>query len=274
MYAKIFAQMFDGTLCTKGPWQALVTFQQMLILADLDGNVDMTPAAISRRTTIPLDIIQLGIAALLEPDPESRTPTEEGRRLLPLSEGRSWGWRIVNYAHYRQLQREQDRRAYHREYWHKRKDKGAEQPDLNVTQHTQPNQPIAYAEAKTYAETEAEAKETKTKRSRAAAGAAFVVPAWVPSEEWDAFVEHRKAIRGVPFTEAAKKGVIRELEKLTGQGHDAASLLQTAVTRGWRTVFPPAAQKATQCGSVSEAGMATYANGISLKTRIFGNESN
>ena len=30
MYVKIFSQIYDGTLCTKGPWQALVTFQQLL----------------------------------------------------------------------------------------------------------------------------------------------------------------------------------------------------------------------------------------------------
>ena len=145
MYAKVFGQIYDGTLCTKGPWEALVAFQQLLVLADQDGNVDMTASAISRRTTIPIEIIEKGIQALLLPDPESRTPTEDGKRIVPLSEGRAWGWRVVNYLHYRQLKREDDRRAYHKEYWHKRKLK-----DSTQTQHTQPNQPIAeaYAEAK------------------------------------------------------------------------------------------------------------------------------
>ena len=121
MYAKVFAQIYDGTLCTRGPWEALVTFQQFLVLADMDGVVDMTPAAIARRTTIPLEIIERGIGELVKPDHESRTPTEEGRRLVPLAEGRSWGWRVVNYAHYRELKREEDRREYHRQYWNKRK---------------------------------------------------------------------------------------------------------------------------------------------------------
>ncbi len=151
MYAKIFSQIYDGTLCTKGPWQALVTFQQMLVLADQDGGVDMTPEAISRRTTIPLEIIRMGIKELCEPDPESRSPDEDGRRLLPLREGRSWGWTIVNYKRYRQLQRESERREYHRNYWHKRPVKSsAEQQNstkLNTPQLTQHNQPIAEAEA-------------------------------------------------------------------------------------------------------------------------------
>lgn len=144
MYAKVFSQIFDGTLCTVGPWESLVTFQQLLILADQEGHVDMTATAISRRTTIPIEIIEKGIAALLLPDPESRTPTEEGRRIVPLSEGRAWGWRIVNYKHYRQLKREEDRRSYHRDYWHTRKDKTQH---TQHTQQTQPNQPIAEAKA-------------------------------------------------------------------------------------------------------------------------------
>jgi hypothetical protein len=139
MYAKVFSQIYDGSLCTHSRWEALVTFQQMLVLADQDGVVDMTAEAISRRTTIPLEIIKTGISELMAPDPHSRTPAEDGRRIIPLCEGRVWGWRVVNYRHYRDLKREVDRREYHREYWHKRK-------SLNATQHPQPNQPIAEAE--------------------------------------------------------------------------------------------------------------------------------
>lgn len=141
MYGKLFRQMYHGTLATVGPWQALVTFQQLIILADQDGNVDMTPEAIARETTIPLDVIKAGIESLEQPDPDSRTPAEEGRRIVRLNEHRRWGWRIVNHEHYRKIKREEDRREYHRQYWHKRKAK------LNTTQHTQPNQPIAEAEA-------------------------------------------------------------------------------------------------------------------------------
>jgi hypothetical protein len=150
MYAKIFAQIYDGTLCTNGPWQALVTFQQLLILADQDGTVDMTVSAISRRTTIPIEIIEAGIKELMKPDPESRTPTEDGRRIVPLTAERHWGWRIVNYLHYRQLHREVDRRQYHQQYWHKRNKSGTDSTDSTdstPTQKTQPNQPIAYADA-------------------------------------------------------------------------------------------------------------------------------
>ena len=121
MYGKLFEQMYDGTLATKGPWQALVTFQQLIILANKQGEVDMTADAISRRTTIPIEVIVMGLEALEQPDPDSRTPTEEGKRITRLSDSRDWGWQIVNYTHYRNMRSQEERRTYMREYQRKRR---------------------------------------------------------------------------------------------------------------------------------------------------------
>lgn len=116
MYAKIFESMYDGSLATVGPWEALVTFQQMLVLADRWGTVDMTPEAISRRTTIPLAIIRKGIDALEQPDEQSRDPNLDGRRIRRLAEHRDWGWAIVNHAKYRAIRSSEDRREYQRKW--------------------------------------------------------------------------------------------------------------------------------------------------------------
>lgn len=129
MYGKLFAQMYDGTLATRGPWQAMVTFQQLIILADKQGIVDMTHEAIARRTTIPLDIINIGIAALEQEDADSRTPTENGKRIVRLSDARAWGWQIVNYAHYRVIRSQEERKEYMRIYQQKRR--ASCKPDVN-----------------------------------------------------------------------------------------------------------------------------------------------
>lgn len=112
MYGKIFESMYDGTLVSRGPWQAVVTFQQLIVLANRDGVVDMTPEAISRRTSIPLDIITLGLEELMKPDPRSRTPDDEGRRITLLEAHRDWGWHIVNHEKYRQMRNAEERREY------------------------------------------------------------------------------------------------------------------------------------------------------------------
>jgi hypothetical protein len=121
MYRKIFPSMYQGTLATHGPWQAIVTFQQMLILCDPTGVVDMTREFISRHTTIPIDIITIGIAALELPDPASRMPGEDGRRIVRLDDHRDWGWQIVNFVHYRDLRTNEDRREYQRKLMQKRR---------------------------------------------------------------------------------------------------------------------------------------------------------
>lgn len=131
MYGKLFEQMYNGTLGTKGPWQALVTFQQMIILADRNGIVDMTPEVIAKRSTIPLDIILEGIKVLEQPDPGSRTPDEEGRRILRLNPARDWGWRITNHAHYRKIRSEEERREYMRNYQRERRDAARMTRDVN-----------------------------------------------------------------------------------------------------------------------------------------------
>ena len=113
MFAKIFSQIYDGTL--GGDWKALVTFQQMLVLSDESGIIDMTPAAIHRVTGIPLDIIEHGVAKLAEPDPHSRSDAHEGRRIVLLDPDRPWGWTVVNKRYYRDLANREDKRRKDRE---------------------------------------------------------------------------------------------------------------------------------------------------------------
>lgn len=102
MYGKIFETIYDGTLAED--WRALITFQQMIVLCDADGTIDMTPSAISRRTGIPLEHIIAGIEILEKPDHLSRTPDAEGRRIIRLDDHRDWGWSIVNHHKYKHMQ--------------------------------------------------------------------------------------------------------------------------------------------------------------------------
>jgi hypothetical protein len=112
LYGKVFDSIYDGTLY--GHWEAIVTLQQLVVLADADGIIDMTPQAICARTSIPMNILELGLKKLAEPDPYSRTPGEEGRRIVCIDEHRPWGWQLVNYLKYKHLKdsdevREQNR---------------------------------------------------------------------------------------------------------------------------------------------------------------------
>lgn len=120
MYGKIFESIYDGTLAED--WRALITFQQMIILCDSDGIVDMTPTAISRRTGIPIEHIKAGIEILEATDPHSRTADYDGKRILRIDPDRPWGWELVNHEKYRSMRSQEDRKEYMRNYMRERRD--------------------------------------------------------------------------------------------------------------------------------------------------------
>jgi len=136
MYGKIFTSIYDGTLAED--WRALITFQQLIVLCDADGIIDMTPQSISRRTGIPIEHIKAGIEILEKEDKYSRTETENGRRIELIDEHRPWGWHIVNHELYKKLQdadtiREQTRERVRK---HREKKKG----NVSVTDVTDGNE--------------------------------------------------------------------------------------------------------------------------------------
>jgi hypothetical protein len=108
MFAKVFEQIFDSSISED--WQVRLVFEDFLVLADVNGVVDKMPEAISRRTNVPLDIVKRAISVLESPDPRSRRQNDDGRRIVRLDEHRDWGWMIVNYAYYRSIASEEQRR--------------------------------------------------------------------------------------------------------------------------------------------------------------------
>ena len=108
----MFKSIFDGSLY--GQFEPTVVFMAMLVIAEREGIVDMTPQAIAARCGYPLDIVLRGIAELEKPDRLSRTPDEEGRRIIRLEENREWGWRITNYEKYEKIRSAEERREYFR----------------------------------------------------------------------------------------------------------------------------------------------------------------
>jgi len=108
MFAKIFSQIYDSSI-VENP-EARFTFMDLLVLADINGVVDMTHEAIARRTNRPIEVIRETIRILESPDGKSRTPDENGVRLLRLDDHRDWGWEIVNYQKFRDIASEEQRR--------------------------------------------------------------------------------------------------------------------------------------------------------------------
>ena len=109
MFAKVFAQIFDSSIADNRSLRHF--FMDMLVLADCNGVVDMTPTAIAGRTRWPIDDVVKHLASLEGPDDQSRTPDHNGARIAKLDEHRSWGWVILNHDRFREIASEEQRRS-------------------------------------------------------------------------------------------------------------------------------------------------------------------
>jgi hypothetical protein len=127
VYGRLFDTIFDSSIMEE-EFHTRLLWHYMIVLSDEDGVVDMTIPALARRTNIGAELVSVGIERLAAPDPSSRSPELEGRRIVPL-EGQPYGWRLVNHAKYRDMKNAYDRREYFRGYRRKRR---AEGKDLAV----------------------------------------------------------------------------------------------------------------------------------------------
>jgi hypothetical protein len=101
-YTPIFDSVFQGSLCGKYPdlpvWLVLLALQQR------GGIIDAHPSYIAMISGIPQEDIEAAIERFCQPDPRSRTPDYDGRRLEPL-EGAGFGWRVLNHRKYQEKAR-------------------------------------------------------------------------------------------------------------------------------------------------------------------------
>ena len=63
-------------------------------------------------------------------------------------------------------------------------------------------------------------------------------PSWISREAWDAFVEMRKAKgKRAPFTNGARDGIIRQLDRLRSAGNNPDEVLWQSIRNGWSDVY-------------------------------------
>lgn len=102
-YTPVFNSIFDGTL--HGKWPQTGVWLALLAMTDRHGCIDRTPQAIASDIGISVEELMNCITQFMAPDPMSRTRDYEGRRLVLIDAERSWGWRVVNHARYREKAR-------------------------------------------------------------------------------------------------------------------------------------------------------------------------
>lgn len=250
MYAKVFASLWDGTLGQE--WEGWTVFVFMLANCGPDGVLDMTPATIAARSRLPMEAVEKGLGILERPDRDSRREEEQGRRIVRLDEHRSWGWRITNYAYYRGLRDEDQRRAEARARMAKLRDSRKEECSPSVRHGSPP-----FAQEEVEVKEEAEKKEPtpasaiadlrtgfhpvpKSKALRKAkdtfSGAAL--PEWLDPEVWSEWCQYRASLKRVPWTEQAAKLSLKAMTEIHESGGSPRDAVDTSILNGWKGLFP------------------------------------
>lgn len=223
-YTPVFDSVFQGTLCGKYPdlpvWLVLLALQQR------GGIIDAHPSYIATVSGLPQADIELAIQHFCEPDPASRTPDNDGRRLVAL-EGKGFGWRVVNHERYRQKARKQ-------EYDEKRTESGADAERKRAERAASRTVPPCPTESRLLPLSDAEAKTIKKKKG---ADAPPFDPASVPGLDphaWGLWVEHRTAIKKT-IRPHSMPDAAEELAKL---GTQQLAEVKRARAGGWQGLHP------------------------------------
>lgn len=153
MFGKHFESMYEGSMVGAGAVKFAVwgyVISKMRPDVDLGAIVSLNSRLLAPILGESVDVVQDAIEWLCEPDPESRTKKEEGRRLIRLGQ---FDYRVVNGAYYRELRDEEKRRQQLREAQQRFRDKKAAEnatrlksknggiphvdPDLNLNDYQQ-----------------------------------------------------------------------------------------------------------------------------------------
>jgi hypothetical protein len=129
MFAKVFKSLWQGSLVGRSDAQLVFVF--MLCHADATGEVDYYHPVIAALTGLPEDRVRAAVIELGSADGLSRSPEEDGRRIVRLDEHRDWGWRIVNYAKYRAIRDAETRKAQVREAVRRHREKKSGVSDVS-----------------------------------------------------------------------------------------------------------------------------------------------
>jgi hypothetical protein len=215
-YTPVFDTVFQGTLCGKYPdlpvWLVLLALQQR------GGIIDAHPSYIATISGLPQADIELAIKRFCEPDPASRTPDNDGRRLEPL-EGAGFGWRVINHRKYQEKARLSARTA-------------------RETAERQASPAIPRNPPQSAAIRPSDSNKTKEEKK----GAAAPVVTGLDPKAWETWVAYRKVI-GKPLN---PKTYPTAQMKMAACGSRQMEAVEHSIANNYQGLFPPNSPLRTQ----------------------------
>lgn len=96
-YCKLFSDIVESSIWEDTP-ETKVVWITMLALADRDGYIRGSPGWLAAKSRVTKEQCLIALAEFQSPDPRSRTPDNEGRRIEELEDG----WLVLNYISFRE----------------------------------------------------------------------------------------------------------------------------------------------------------------------------
>jgi len=109
MYGKFFSSTFTGSMYGAGP--VVFAVWGFVIANCVDSTVELNPKMLAPMLGATENEVVSAVQYLCDPDPQSRNPSEEGRRLLKTGQ---FSYQVVTHSHYRAMRNEDDRREYNK----------------------------------------------------------------------------------------------------------------------------------------------------------------
>jgi hypothetical protein len=164
-YTKLFSSIVTSTIWVETD-RTRIVWITMLALADRNGEVQASIPGLARIAGVPVPDCEDALQKFMSPDPYSRTPDDEGRRIEKID----GGWALINHSKYREMASREDSKeanAKRQKRHYDRKARNLTHTNANLT-HTDANltHTLHIAEAEAEAELREEKKEPSPKKPR------------------------------------------------------------------------------------------------------------
>ena len=197
-----------------------IVFVTMLALKDENGFVRSSFTGLLRASNVLANELSEALTVLESPDPDSRTPDHEGRRIMKVD----GGWLVLNHEQYRTSESEQREKTRLRVK--KYREKINDVTDVTLRNVTDPLHSVSVSES--VSESVSSLKEGGCKgETKTDFEIAF-----------DNFKIMRKSIKK-PLTKMAEELICMKLERLSeGDESVKIKILEQSIEHGWQGVFP------------------------------------
>jgi len=250
IYAKLFSSITESSLWCE-PNEVRLLFVSMLAKADSSGFVEAALPGLAKLANLTLPEVESAIKSLESPDPHSKNPEHEGRRILKVP----GGWMLLNYEEYHSRKGNEERRQYMRDYMqnyragkavnggkHRVNKKFTSKQAVNECKHSP--SPSLSPSLFTRKEVELPFKSDRF------------------AEAWSAWVKFRSDIKK-PLTDST---IQMQLKKLEAMGEDrAVAMIEHTIFKGWqglREEEPDSFGRSPRKGSDPRGNLAAAQNAL------------